>query len=246
MTGFPLRRRPFLAVLAGFATVTSAASASTGGVEPAADLPRIGIIGSGQVGTTLAELWVRAGYRVMVASRSFADARNLARSLGPLASAGTPVQAAAFGSIVVLAVPYRAIPELGPQLSRTLLDKTVLDPSNPYPWRDGAIADTARQDGAGVTTQRYFPSAHVVRAFNSVDMSSIRNEAHRAPPLLAIPIAGDDAHAVAQVSALVAASGFDPVVTGNLASAKLFQPGSSGFELERDANSLRAALHLAP
>lgn len=239
MTGFPLRRRPFLAALAGLATVSSASA-----VEAPSQKTRIGIIGTGHVGTTLAELWVRAGYHVMVSARSLMEAQSLATSLGPLATAGTPAQAAAFGDVVVLAVPYGAIPQLGPQLSRTLMDKIVLDPSNPYPWRDGAIADTAQRDGAGVTTQRYFPSAHVVRAFNSIDMSTLRSEAHRAAPLLAVPVAGDDAQAVAQVSVLVKAAGFDPVVTGNLATAKLFQPGSAGFELERDVAGLKQALHL--
>lgn len=239
MTAFPLRRRPFLAALAGLATVSSASAA-----EAPSQKTRIGIIGAGHVGTTLAELWVRAGYHVMVSARSLTEAQSLATSLGPLATAGTPAQAAAFGDVVVLAVPYGAIPQLGPQLSRTLMDKIVLDPSNPYPWRDGAIADTAQKDGAGVTTQRYFPSAHVVRAFNSIDMSTLRSEAHRAAPLLAVPVAGDDAQAVAQVSVLVKAAGFDPVVTGNLATAKLFQPGSTGFELERDVAGLKQALHL--
>ncbi|MEN3167707.1 NADPH-dependent F420 reductase [Gluconobacter sp. OJB] len=239
MTGFPLRRRPFLAALAGLATVSSASA-----VEATSQKMRIGIIGTGHVGTTLAELWVHAGYPVMVSSRSLTEAQSLATSLGPLATAGTPAQAAAYGDVVVLAVPYGAIPQLGPQLSRTLLDKVVLDPSNPYPWRDGAIADTAQRDGAGVTTQRYFPSAHVVRAFNSVDMTTLRSEAHRASPLLAVPVAGDDAQAVSQVTTLVRAAGFDPVVTGNLATARLFQPGSAGFELERDAAGLKQVLHL--
>ncbi|MBF0877350.1 NADPH-dependent F420 reductase [Gluconobacter cerevisiae] len=239
MTGFPLRRRPFLAALAGLATVSSASA-----VEATSQKMRIGIIGTGHVGTTLAELWVHAGYPVMVSSRSLTEAQSLATSLGPLATAGTPAQAAAYGDVVVLAVPYGAIPQLGPQLSRTLLDKVVLDPSNPYPWRDGAIADTAQRDGAGVTTQRYFPSAHVVRAFNSIDMTTLRSEAHRAAPLLAVPVAGDDAQAVSQVTTLVKAAGFDPVVTGNLTTARLFQPGSAGFELERDATGLKQVLHL--
>lgn len=240
MTAFPLRRRPFLAALAGLATVSSAVAAGS-----EAPKTRIGIIGAGHVATTLAELWVNAGYHVMVSSRSLSEAQSLATSLGPLATAGTAAQAAAYGDIVVLAVPYKAIPQLGPQLSRTLLDKVVLDPSNPYSWRDGAIAETAQRDGAGVTTQRYFPSAHVVRAFNSIDMTTLHSEAHRASSLLAVPVAGDDAGAVSQVVSLVRAAGFDPVVTGNLVTAKLFQPGSSGFELEQDAAGLKQALHLS-
>jgi len=145
---------------------------------------------------------------------------------------------------VVLAVPYGAIPALGRDLNRTLTDKVIIDPANPYVGRDGWIADVALRDGAGITTQRYFPSAHVVRVFNSIDMTSLRAEAHRPDPRLAVPIAGDDTAAVLKVKDLVEVAGFDPVVTGGLASARLFQPGSAGFELERDAAGLRSALHL--
>ncbi|MBS1035459.1 NADPH-dependent F420 reductase [Gluconobacter cerinus] len=239
MKNFPLRRRPFLAAVAGLAAVGSAAMA-----ESKRELPRIGIIGSGQVGRTLAALWVQAGYCVMLSARNIADAQALAQTLGPLASAGTPLQAAAFGKVVVLAVPYGAIPALGRDLNRTLTDKVIIDPANPYVGRDGWIADVALRDGAGITTQRYFPSAHVVRVFNSIDMTSLRAEAHRPDPRLAVPIAGDDTAAVLKVKDLVEAAGFDPVVTGGLARARLFQPGSAGFELERDVAGLRSALHL--
>ncbi|MBS1051399.1 NADPH-dependent F420 reductase [Gluconobacter japonicus] len=239
MRSFPLRRRPFLAAVAGLAAVSGTAMA-----DSPRPLPKIGIIGAGQVGRTLATLWVQAGYQVMVSARTLADATTLAVSLGSSASAGTPAQAAAFGSIVVLAVPYGAIPALGRDLNRTLTDKVVIDVANPYIGRDGWIADVALRDGAGVTTQRYFPSAHIVRAFNSIDMVSLRAEAHRPDPKLAVPIAGDDTAAVLQVKDLVYAAGLDPVVTGGLATAKLFQPGSTGFELERDAAGLRSALHL--
>ncbi|WP_040509723.1 NADPH-dependent F420 reductase [Gluconobacter morbifer] len=239
MTSFPLRRRPFLAALAGLAAASGAS-----GVQASDPSMKIGIIGAGHVGSTLAALWVRAGYHVMISSRSLAESQKLSTALGPLATAGTPGQAAAYGTVVVLAVPYKAIPQLGRDLSRTLLDKTILDPSNPYPFRDGVIADTAEKNGAGITTQRYFPSAHVVRAFNSIDMSTLEAEAHRTPPLLAVPVAGDDAASVSRVTDLVRAAGFDPVVTGGLETARLFQPGSAGFELERDAPDLKDALHL--
>ncbi|GBR38800.1 oxidoreductase [Neoasaia chiangmaiensis NBRC 101099] len=235
-----MTRRGTLKALAGACLVASVP------VARAAPSLRIGIIGAGHVGSTLGGLWVKAGYHVMFAAQSLDQPRDVAQSLGPLASAGTPAQAAAFGDVVFLAVPYRAIPSLGPQLSPILRGKTVLDATNPYGFRDGAIARIAATDGAGMTTQRYFPGAHVVRGFNSVDMSSIASEAHRTPDPLAIPIAGNDAAALKQAAELVTAAGFTPVVTGDLASARLFQPGNPGFELERDAAGLRAALHVSP
>ncbi|CEF42735.1 hypothetical protein ASN_3508 [Acetobacter senegalensis] len=178
----------------------------------------------------------------MLSARSLDEAQQQAAQLGSLASAGTPEQASAFGDVVVLAVPYRAIPALGKQLSGVVKGKILLDPSNFYPSRDGAIAATAAHDAAGITTQHYFPGARVVRGFNSIDMSVLRTEAHRRPPLLAVPIAGDDPSAVRAVADLVRAAGFDPVITGDLASSIAFQPGGPGFEVKTDATRLKAVL----
>mgnify|MGYP004714062711 CR=1 FL=1 len=75
----------------------------------------------------------------MFSSRDLAQARRVAQWLGPLASAGTPQEAAAFGVVVLLAVPYRAVPELGRELNAALAGKILLDATNPYSYRDGAI-----------------------------------------------------------------------------------------------------------
>lgn len=232
-----MTRRTMLALLVG-----TSGLAFTGAGRAAEPRLKIGLIGAGQVGGTLAGFWVGAGYHVMLSARSLGEAQQTAAQLGPLAAAGTPEQVAAFGDVVVLAVPYRAIPALGQQLSATVKGKIVLDPSNFYPFRDGALAATAAHDGAGATTLRYFPGARVVRGFNSIDMSVLRSEAHRAPPLLAIPIAGDDPSAVSVVADLVRAAGFDPVITGGLATSTTFQPGGPGFEVKADAAGLKAAL----
>jgi len=206
--------------------------------------PRLATIGAGQVGSTLGSLWVKAGYHVTFSARTLSEAQEIAQPLGPLASAATPAQAAASADIVLLAVPYRAIPQLGHDLATALNGKIVLDATNPYSFRDGPIAATAQQNGAGPTTQSYFPGARIVRGFNSIDMSSIQSNAHRSPPELAIPIAGNDPAALKTIAQLVHDTGFDPVITGNLTTAKLFQPGNPGFEMEQEAPGLKAALHL--
>ncbi|MDG6094257.1 NADPH-dependent F420 reductase [Acetobacter sp. AN02] len=237
-----ITRRTLGTLLVGSLPVlTRRAALATGPAPERRDL-KIGLIGAGQVGGTLAGLWVAAGYHVMLSARSEDEAREAAARLGPSASAGTPAQAAAYGDVVVLAVPFRAIPSLGQQLSGVVKGKILLDPSNFYSFRDGAIAATAAQDGAGPTTSRYFPGARVVRAFNSIDMSVLRSEARRAAPLLAVPVAGDDPAAVSTVADLVRAAGFDPVITGNLASSVLFQPGGPGFEVRANAAELRSTL----
>lgn len=216
-------------------------SARISGAQAASSL-KIGTIGAGQVGGTLGALWVKAGCRVMFSARDLAQARKVAQSLGPLASAGTPQEAAAFGDVLLLAVPYRAVPELGRELNAALAGKILLDATNPYSYRDGAIADEADRDGAGPTTQRYFPNARVVRGFNSIAMSTLRREAHRAPPPLGVPVATNHQDALPPVIELVRAAGFDPVVIGDLSSATRFQPGHAGFLMERNATELKAAL----
>ncbi|MBB2201264.1 NADPH-dependent F420 reductase [Gluconacetobacter tumulisoli] len=214
-------------------------------VAARADAPlRIGTIGAGHVGSTLGGLWVRAGHPVMFSAREIAGARSVATGLGPLAQAGTPQQAARFGDVVLLAVPYGALPAIGAALHAALAGKIVIDACNPYPWRDGDVARQAREQGAGVTTQSFFPGAHVVRAFNSEDMSTIDAEAHRTPPLLGIPFAGDDPAATRIVAGLIRDAGFDPVAAGPLSAARLFQPGAPGFEADLTAPELRRRLGL--
>ncbi|MFW7266851.1 NADPH-dependent F420 reductase [Gluconacetobacter sp. Hr-1-5] len=206
---------------------------------------RIGTIGAGHVGSTLAGLWLRAGHPVMLSASDIGSARAAAEALGGNAQAGTPQDAARFGDVVLLAVPYGALPSLGASLHTLLAGKIVIDACNPYPWRDGDTARTARTQGAGITTQSFFPGAHVVRAFNSEDMSTIRAEAHRTPPpLLGIPYAGDDPAAMRTVGTLIAEAGFDPVAVGPLETARLFQPGSNGFEADLTAPELRTRLGL--
>ncbi|MFS3134665.1 NADPH-dependent F420 reductase [Gluconacetobacter sacchari] len=207
---------------------------------------RIGTIGAGHVGSTLAGLWLRAGHPVMLSAGDIGSARSAAQALGGGAQAGTPQEAARFGDVVLLAVPYGVLPDVAAELRGSLAGKTVIDACNPYPWRDGDIARQARQRGAGVVTQSFFPGAHVVRAFNSEDMSTIGAEAHRPPPLLGIPYAGDDPAAMRTVGGLIAEAGFDPVAAGPLANARLFQPGSAGFEARLTAPELRARLGLPP
>src|SRR5882672_10348997 len=97
----------------------------------AAEKMKIGIIGSGRMGGTLGELWVKAGHEVMFSSLDLEHDKALAAKLGAGARAGTTREAAAFGDVLLLAVPYRAVPEIGKDLAATLKGKVVIDASNP-------------------------------------------------------------------------------------------------------------------
>lgn len=129
-----IRRGLLIAVLAAVSVVAMPA-----------DKPKIGLIGSGNVGSNLGRVWAQAGYAVMFSSKDIESDRKLAAQVGSGARAGTPAEAAAFGDVLVFAVPYGALPELGKQLGASLKGKVVIDASNPFAQRDGAIADEARE-----------------------------------------------------------------------------------------------------
>jgi len=205
---------------------------------------KIGIIGTGNIGSALATLWVKAGHDVLISSRHPDQLKDLAKSLGPKARVGTPREAATFGDVVLVSVPYAALPDLGRDLSKELAGKIVLDTGNPYPARDGAMADDARKRGTGVTSAEYLPGTRLVRAFNAIAARSLANEAHRAGEKVAIPLAGDDAQALAVAQRLVRDAGFEPVVVGSLAHAKDFDVGTPVYVKLLTAAELRRALGL--
>ncbi|GAN88624.1 NAD(P)-binding domain-containing protein [Komagataeibacter intermedius] len=237
MPALKLTRRQSL-----FAALGALIPASLPGAAHARRPLRIGMIGSGHVGSTLGHLWCRAGHQVMFSDIHKGAAKKLASELYPLARDGTPQEAARFGDAVVLAVPYGALPQLRHDIGSIVGTKPLIDPSNPYGWRDGKIGRLALAKGAGVTTQAMFPQASVVRAFNSEDMTTLEAEAFRTPPRLALPMAGDVVQALYVAGWLIHDAGFDPVTVGPLSTAKLFQPGGPGFEARMNATDLRNLL----
>lgn len=187
--------------------------------------PKIGIIGSGNVGSNLGRVWAKAGYAVMFSSKDIEADRKLAADVGSGARAGTPQEAAAFGDVLVFAVPYGAQPELGKTLGTALKGKVVIDASNPFPQRDGAIADEARAQGAGVVSARLLPGARIVRAFNAIGAARM-GAVHETPGTVGMPVAGDDSAAIEVASRLIKDIGFEPVVVGGLAMGKYLMPGT--------------------
>lgn len=204
----------------------------------------LGTIGAGKIGSTIGGLWVKDGHRVFFSDRHPEQLKDLVASLGPLAQAGSVAQAIAFGDAILLTVPYGAIPQIGHDYAAQLKGKIVLDTCNAVPARDGAIAEEVEQNGIGVTTQKYFPGARIVRAFNTIGYIYFAQEANRADPKLAVPIAGDDPEAVKVAAGLVRDAGFEPVVVGKLADARLFQRGGPGYGQRVTAAELKQKLSL--
>ncbi len=207
---------------------------------------QIGVIGTGNIGGNLARLWAKAGHELVISSRHPEELQELARSLGPKVRVGTPREAAAFGEVVLISVPYVALPQVGRDYRAELEGKVVLDTGNPYPQRDGEMAEEARRKGTGVASAEFLPGTRLVRAFNAINYNDLRSEAHRAPPRVGIPLAGDDKEALAVASRLVRDAGFDPVVVGPLSRAREFDVGTRVYTQLLTAEQLRKELGLAP
>ena len=207
---------------------------------------KIGIIGSGRIGGTMGEHWVKAGHAVMFSSRHPENLKELAAGLGPRAHVGTPREAAKFGDVVFIAVPYSAMPEIGREYASELKGKVVVNASNPIPRRDGPIAEEAQKKGAGVADAELLPGARVARAFNFPGANVFKTEANRAGEKIAVPVAADDKEAMEVAARLVRDAGFEPVIVGPLAKAKDFQPGTAIFGKAVTAREMKQALGLQP
>ena len=208
------------------ASIALASPLSVMSAQPAStSKPKIGLIGSGNVGSNLGRVWASKGYQVMFSSRDIEADRKLAAQVGSGARAGTPQEAAAFADVLVFAVPYGALPELGRSLGATLQGKVLIDACNPFPQRDGAIADEARAQGAGAVSARLLPGARIVRAFNAVGAARM-GVMHQTPGKVGMPIASDDQAAVEVASSLIRDIGFEPVLVGRLDMGRFLMPGT--------------------
>jgi 8-hydroxy-5-deazaflavin:NADPH oxidoreductase len=203
---------------------------------------RIGVIGSGNIGSTVGTLWVKAGHQVLFSSRNPENLKQLIDSLGPLARAGTVGDALTFGDAALLAVPYGAYPQIGKDYAQELAGKIVLDAGNAVPSRDGEISKEAQELGIGLTSAKHLPKARIVRAFNTLSYLVLASNAHRAGERMAIPIAGDDKEALALASKLIQDAGFDSVIVGSLQSAKLFARGGPLYGQQITAKEMRLRL----
>ena len=204
---------------------------------------KIGVVGSGHVGSALGGVWAKAGNEVMFSSRHLESDRKLAAEVGPNARAGTPQEAAAFGQVLLLAVPYSAFPELISSLGNSIKGKIVINASNPFPQRDGEIANDARAKGVGLFDEQMLPGAHVVRAFNAVSAARM-SSAHEDPGKIGMPIAGNDKNAIEVASRLVREAGFEPVLVGGLDMGKYLMPGTplAGEHTPDEVRSIVATL----
>jgi 8-hydroxy-5-deazaflavin:NADPH oxidoreductase len=152
---------------------------------------KIGIVGAGMIARAVAAVAIKHGHEVMVSNTRSRDTMfSLVGTLG--CEAGTPEEAAAFGEVVLIAIPlknYKTVP-VAP-----LEGKIVLDANNYYPERDGHIDEL---DSNETTTSellgRHLPKSRIVKAFNAIQASQIERDGRPkgSSDRRALPIAGDE------------------------------------------------------
>jgi 8-hydroxy-5-deazaflavin:NADPH oxidoreductase len=190
----------------------------------------LGLIGSGNIGGTLARLAVDAGLDVALSnSRGPQTLSGLADELGPKARAATPAQAAAAGDWVVVTIPVGAV---GTVPREPLAGKTVIDTGNYFAPRDGTIPELeARELTDTELLQRHLPGAHVVKAFNNIHYPHLRDLPRPAGSAdrTALPIAGNDPGAKKHAAELLSLLGYDCVDMGPLSESWRSQVGAPAF-----------------
>jgi predicted dinucleotide-binding enzyme len=206
----------------------------------------IGLIGAGNIGSQLARLAVRNGHDVVISnSRGPETLAPLVAELGSRARAGTPLDAAKAGDIVVVTIPlknYRSVPV------EPLAGKTVIDTNNYYPQRDGHIPEL---DNESTTTsellQAHLPKSKVVKAFNHIYARELTTDGQPSGTTnrRALVIAGDDAEAKARVTRLLDQFGFDTVDAGPLKEGWRIQRDTPGYGPRRNVEELRRDLAAA-
>lgn len=203
---------------------------------------KIGIIGAGSIGATLARKLAANGHQVKLANSKGPDSiRDLARDLGAVAV--TTSQALTDVEVIILSIPFAQYPKLAKLFSDVPRDVVVIDTSNYYPFRDGAIADVddGKPEGVWVAEQIGRP---VVKAWNAALAVTLADKGRPAGATgrIAIPVAGDVPGAKAVAMELVEATGFAAVDAGGLAESWTHQPGTPAYCTELSAQELKSAL----
>lgn len=221
-------RTLFLSTLLGFAAF-GAAHAET-----------IAIIGTGQVANALGPMFAEQGHTIIYGSRNPArdTVRELVARTGAGASAAQPAEAVASAEVVMVAVPWDALPDVVRSLG-DLTGKIVIDPTNPRIVGDDGLRDWAHDTSNAEILQDLAPGARVVKALNTMNWRTMVDPMATGGPV-SVPVVGDDAQAKAFVVELIDAIGLEPIDLGPLRYARMVEGmyilWGNGNTLERGFN----------
>ncbi|WP_214509361.1 NADPH-dependent F420 reductase [Pseudomonas brassicacearum] len=203
---------------------------------------KIGIIGAGNIGATLARKLAACGHEVKLAnSKAPRSLQNLANEIG--VQAVTKEEAVSEVDVVILSIPFAKYPDLKQTLSHVPEQVVVIDTSNYYPGRDGAIkeVDDGKPESVWVSEQIGRP---VVKAWNALLAATLADKGQPAgsSTRIALPVAGDDANAEAVAQDLVEDTGFTALAAGSLEGSWRQQPGTPAYCTELTLPALQSAL----
>ena len=200
---------------------------------------RLGIVGAGRVGTTIARAAIAAGYDLAISGSGGAE--RIALIVEVLAPGARPVsteEVVRHADLIVLAVPMHRFR----QLPRNLFaGKILIDAMNYWEEIDGVDQELATAPaGTSVVVQEWFPSARVVKSLNHITYFKFDADRrpHGAPGRIAIAAAGDDRAAVAAVLQLIDRLGFDAVDAGPLEAGLALEPNGTVFGVSYSADQL--------
>jgi predicted dinucleotide-binding enzyme len=204
---------------------------------------RLGIVGAGRVGTTIARAAIAAGYDVAISGSGSADRIALIiEVLAPGARALSTDEVVGQTDLIVLAVPMHRFRQLPPDL---FAGKILIDAMNYWEEIDGIDQELATApSGTSAVVQERFRSARVVKSLNHITyyMFDAGRRPHGAPGRIAMAAAGDDRAAVAAVMQLIDRLGFDAVDAGPLEAGLALEPNGSVFGVSHTADELSALL----
>jgi predicted dinucleotide-binding enzyme len=192
---------------------------------------KIGIIGAGSIGANAARLFIQAGHEVAISnSRGPETLQSLVKELGNRAKAANVIDAAKFGEIVLISIPFAKHKELP---ADGFAGKIVIDSNNYYAERDGNFSEI---DQGKITSSEllaaHLKGARIVKAFNTIWYEHLKSQGNINLPRVdrrAIFIAGDDLNAKRTVSKLIDEIGFTAADMGNLRDSQNQQPGAAMY-----------------
>lgn len=185
---------------------------------------KIGIIGSGRIGGALGKIWAAGGHQIMFSgSRDEQKLQALATKAGANASTGSPAQAAQFGDVVLLAVPWHQVDNAIASV-KSLEGKILIDATNPLN-PESTILEIGWSNSGGEEVARRAKGAKVVKAYNTVGANILESESRKfgdVTPVLFF--CGDDAQSKSIVARLISDSGFEPFDVGGIQTSRFLEP----------------------
>ncbi|TYP75251.1 NADPH-dependent F420 reductase [Aquimarina intermedia] len=202
---------------------------------------KIGVIGSGNIGGNLGKHWAKAGHEVLFSSRHPEQLNDLVKEAGGKAKAVSVEKAfEANADAYVLAMPFKAIDQLSELYAGEYGNKVIIDATNPYPERDGEMAQEVRDSNRNASeyTAMKFSTAKTAKAFNTIHAEHLKERAFRNSEKLAVPYAAQDQESKQVTQTLIEDIGFDAVYVGDLGKTNIMDPDQKIYGKSMDRQHL--------